>query len=82
MKQPLQLRPISFLPRTQFGLRQDNFLRKDAGGDCAVKQRSFFQRRDDNKNKICTFEGVGRGVLEDNCPKTLLFLGNATTIKF
>ena len=40
------------------------------------------RRRDDNKNKICDFEGVGVGSREGNCPKTLFFVGNATTIKF
>ena len=39
--------------------------------------------RDENKNKICTFEGgVGRGRREENSPKTLFFLGNGTTINF
>ena len=42
------------------------------------------RRRDDNKNRICAFEG-GWGIRggEGNRPKTLFFfVGNATTIKF
>ena len=39
------------------------------------------RRRDDNKNKIFAFEGGGLGGREEN-PKTLVFVGNATTIKF
>ena len=31
--------------------------------------------RDDNRNKICVFEGVGHWGREDNCLKTLLFSG-------
>ena len=33
------------------------------------------RRRDDNKNKICAFEGVGLGAREENRPKTLYFVG-------
>ena len=41
------------------------------------------RRRDDNKNKICTLEGGGGlGAKSKHRPKTLLFVGNATTIKF
>ena len=41
------------------------------------------RRRDDNKNKICGFFwGVVVWGREENCPKMLFFLGNATTIKF
>ena len=41
------------------------------------------RRRDDNKNKICAFEGVGLGGREEHRPKMLVFfVGNATTIKF
>ena len=39
------------------------------------------RRRDDNKNKICVFEGGGGiGGREENRPKTLFFLGNAMAI--
>ena len=38
------------------------------------------RRRDDNKNKISAFEGGGLGGREENRPKTLFFIGNATTI--
>ena len=27
------------------------------------------RKRDDNKNKICTFQGGGQGGREENCPK-------------
>ena len=40
------------------------------------------RERDDNKNKIWGLRGVGLGDREENCPKTLFFVGNATTIKF
>ena len=40
------------------------------------------RRRDDNKNKIFTFEGGGLGGREENRPKTFVFVGNATTMKF
>ena len=40
-------------------------------------------RQDDNKNKICALRGGGAIVgREENRPKTLFFVGNATTIKF
>ena len=33
-------------------------------------QFSIQRKRDDNKNKICTFQGgVGRGGREENCPQ-------------
>ena len=39
----------------------------------------FFQRlRDDKKIKFALFRGVGRGGREENCPKMLFFLGNAS----
>ena len=44
------------------------------------------RKRDDNKNKICVFQGGGggRGGREEHCPKRyfLFFVGNATTITF
>ena len=41
------------------------------------------RKRDDNKNKICTFQGgPGQGGREENCPKHCFFMGNVTTIKF
>ena len=40
------------------------------------------RRRDDNKNKSFAFEGGGLWGREKNRPKTLVFVGNATTIKF
>ena len=48
-----------------------------------IGDEKFQRLRDDNKNKIfAVLRGVGRGGREDNCPKTLFFLGKATTIKF
>ena len=56
----------------------------DCGFSTQVKNRLFWapnqsclpQRlRDDNKNKICIFEGVRRGGREENCPQNAVFLG-------
>ena len=41
------------------------------------------RQRDDNKNKICAFEGGGpRGQRGKSSQNSVFFLGNATTIKF
>ena len=47
--------------------------------DC---QGTRYRWRDDNKNKICAFEGGGNGGREENRPETLFLMGNATTIEF
>ena len=45
-------------------------------------QTATQRRRDDNINKICVLEGLGRGNFTENRPTTLFFLGNSMTIKF
>ena len=35
----------------------------------SVSKMVFQRRRDDNKNKICAFQGGGQGGREENCPK-------------
>ena len=48
-------------------------------GKALLNQR----RRDDNKNKICSFEGGGVALgAERKSSKTLFFVGNVTTINF
>ena len=45
--------------------------------------RNAQRKRDDNKNKICIFQGGGwAGGQRGKLSKTLFFVGNATTIKF
>ena len=47
------------------------------------KQNRSQRRRDDNKNKICGFEGGGENWGQrGRSSKTLFSVGNATTIKF
>ena len=39
------------------------------------------RRRNENINTNCILRGSGRGKFQENCPKTLFFLGNSMTIK-
>ena len=56
---------------------------KNCSPEIRLKASVYQRRRDDNKNKIFAFEGGG-GLegREENRPKTLVFVGNTTTIKF
>ena len=44
-------------------------------GSINLHDTKEYQRgRNDNINKICVLEGVGRGKITENCPKTLFSL--------
>ena len=72
--------------RTQFFPGAHQIGAAVSGPRIAVKffygHEDFQGKRDDNKNKICAFQGGWAGRQGGKLSKTLFFIGNVMTIKF